>query len=220
MLRDVIGRGMGAPVVYFHPQGRRVLRLQAPHGHLHQDGTAARLDGHGSERVRAGEVPGLPDAVTGRGFAPGVAVLDKGYDGQPMHDACESRNIRPVIALKETPAVKAGAHKPRTCGHGEWVFAGADAKRGATKWRCPTGECSPASVGVKADRLHPLIPLGTERWKSLYRQRTAVERGFGRLKNELGLLPLRMRHIERVRLHADLTILAQLASALAATRDT
>jgi len=163
-------------------------------------------------------VPGLLDAATGRGFAPGVAVLDKGYDGQPMYDECESRGIRPVIALKETPAVKAGKHKPPACEHGEWTFAGADAKRGASKWRCPTGECHPASVWVKADRLHPLIPHGSERWKALYRQRTAVEREFGRLKHEWGMLPLRVRRIERVRLHVDLTMLAMLASALLAAR--
>jgi hypothetical protein len=165
-----------------------------------------------------GEVGGLLDAVIRRGFTPGVAVLDKGYDGQPMHDACESRDIRPVIAVKETQAVKDGKHKPPTCDHGEWTFAGADAKRGAAKWRCPSGECKPASQWIRMDRLHPLIPLGTDRWKSYYRQRTSVERGFGRLKHEWGLLPLRVRRIERVTLHADLTILAELAAALLKTR--
>ena len=114
-----------------------------------------------------GEVARLFDALAGRGFTPGVAVLDKGYDGQPMHDECESRGIRPVIALKETQAVKDGKHKPPTCDHGEWTFAGSDAKRGASKWRCPSGECKPASVWIKADRLHPLIPHGTDRWKAL-----------------------------------------------------
>jgi transposase len=164
------------------------------------------------------EVGALLDTVLARGFTPGAGVLDKGYDGQPMHDACESRGIRPVIALKETPAVKAGKHKPPTCEHGEWTFAGADTKRGATKWRCPTGECQPASVWIQADRLHPLIPHGSAKWKALYRQRTAVERGFGRLKNDWGLTPLRVRRIQRVQLHADLTILAQLASALLTAR--
>ncbi len=58
---------------------------------------------------------------------------------------------------RETPAVKRGEHHAPSCDHGEWTFAGADYKRRATKWRCPTGECQPASRGVKADRLHPLI---------------------------------------------------------------
>jgi hypothetical protein len=81
--------------------------------------------------------------------------------------------------------------------------------------RCPTGECKPASVWIKADRLHPLIPRETLRWKGLYRGRASVEREFGRLKNEWALSPLRVRGIERVRLHADLTILAKLSCALA-----
>ena len=54
----------------------------------------------------------------------------------------------------------------------------------------------------------------TTRWRKLYRRRASVERAFGRLKNEWSLTPLRVRRIERVRLHADVTILAQLASAL------
>jgi transposase, IS5 family len=162
------------------------------------------------------EVGGLLDAAIGRGFTPDLAVLDKGYDGEPMYETCESRGIRPVIALKETQAVKDGKHKPPTCEHGEWTFAGADAKRGASKWRCPTGECSPASTWIKADRLHPLIPHGTDRWKTSYKKRTSVEREFGRLKNDYGLTPLRARRLPRVTLHANLTILAQLASAIIA----
>jgi hypothetical protein len=51
--------------------------------------------------------------------------------------------------------------------------------------------------------------------EQLYRRRAAAERGLGRLKNGWALLPLRVRGIERVRLHADLTILVQLATALA-----
>jgi hypothetical protein len=67
---------------------------------------------------------------------------------------------------------------------------------------------------VKADRLHPLIPRETLRWQRPYRGRAAEERSFGRLKNEWSLTPLRVRGIERVRLHADLTILVKLAIAL------
>jgi len=123
-----------------------------------------------------------------------------------------------MIPLRETPAVIAGKDAPPWCAHGTWTFAGSDAKRGASKWRCPTGQCSPASVWVKADRLHTLVPRSTKRWKDTYRQRGAVERGFGRLKHEWGMLPLRVRRIERVRLHVDFTILAQLAGALDTAR--
>jgi hypothetical protein len=88
----------------------------------------------------------------------------------------------------------------------------------ASKWRCPTGECKPASAWIGVDRLHPLIPHESPRWWKFYKGRGAVEREFGRLKNEWALLPLRVRGLDRVRLHADLTILAKLSCALARAR--
>lgn len=112
------------------------------------------------------------------------AVMGRGYDTEAMHPAREDRGIRPVISLRQTTAVKQGEHLPRTCAHGEWTFAGADAICGASKWRCPAGECAVKSAWVKADRLHPLVPRTTERFKALYHQRRAVEREFGRLKHE------------------------------------
>ena len=160
----------------------------------------------------------LLDAVKARGFRPEVAILDMGYDHTLVYEGCEERDCHPVVPLRETPAVKAGKHRPPTCEHGTWTFAGSDAKRQAAKWRCPSGECQPASRWVTASRLHTLIPRGTDRWKKLYRQRGAVERENGRLKNEWGLLPLRVRRLERVALHADLTILARLTVALAKAR--
>jgi transposase len=147
-----------------------------------------------------------------------TAIMDKGYDTGPIHHGCMDRGICPVTPLRETPAVKRGEQDAPSCEHGTWTFAGADYKRRATKWRCPTGECQPASRWVKADRLHPLIPRESARSRKLYRSRGAVEREFGRLKHEWALLPLRVRGLERVRLHADLTILAKLACALSRAR--
>lgn len=170
------------------------------------------------ETARESEVPKvgrLVDEARRRGAAVATCALDRGYDVKPVYDALAERGVRPVIALKETGRVKKGAHRPPECEHGTWTFAGADAKRQATKWRCPTGGCKPASVWVKADRMHPLIPRTTARYKALYRERTSVERFFGRAKNEWGLTPLRVRGLERVRLHFDLTMLAMLGAALA-----
>jgi hypothetical protein len=161
-----------------------------------------------------GTVAPLLDKLRGLGIVPETCALDKGYDRTPVYEACEARDCHPIIPLMQTAPVKRGEHKPPTCEHGEWTFAGADKKREATKWRCPTGECKPASVWIKADRLYTLVPRSTQRWKGLYRGRASVERAFGRLKNEWGLAPLRVRRIERVRLHADLTILSQLTCAL------
>lgn len=163
-------------------------------------------------------VASLLDVTKRRDLSTEVCVMDKGYDARNIYEACESRGIRPVVPLRLTVNVANGHHHTPECEHGRWTFAGSDAKRGASKWRCPTGECTPASKWIKADRLHTLIPRTTDRWKSIYRTRVAVEREFGYLKHTWGLAPLRVRGLERVRLHADLTILTRLASALAAAR--
>jgi transposase len=144
--------------------------------------------------------------------------MDKGYDARSIYEGCEARDVRPIIPLIQTTGVKRGDHKTPTCEHGAWRFAGSDSKRGASKWRCPTGECKPTSVWIKAERMFPLIPRETPRSKALYRRRAAVEREFGRLKHDRALAPLRVRGLDRVRLHADLTIPAKLACALSRAR--
>ncbi len=211
-------RVVGAPFGRLHPQGRRVLRLQGPRRRLHRYRPSGGMgDAHGPRRrgsrrtVPAGQIADY-------GITSAACIADKGYDAGSFYEACEARNVRPVAPLRQTRKVAAGEHLPPTCEHGTWTFAGSDAKRGAAKYRCPSGECSPASVWIKADRLHTLIPRETARWKGLYRGRAAVEREFGRLKHEWALLPLRVRRIERVRLHADLTVLSRLAVARAEAR--
>lgn len=178
-------------------------------------GLPLALETHTARDAEVPVVPALLDKLAGYGIRVSVCIADRGYDAAPFYDRCEARGIRPVAPLRETPHVKAA---PPSCEHGVWTFAGSDAKRGAAKYRCPSGECSPASIRIKADRLHTLIPRETARWKDLYRSRVAVERNLGRLKHEWALLPLRIPRIERVSLHVDLTILAQLASALADAR--
>jgi hypothetical protein len=159
----------------------------------------------------------LIDAARERGFPVETCAMDKGYDSRALHDACEARDCRPVIAQIRARNAQTPDDVP-TCEHGRWTFAGADYDRKRTKWRCPSGECQPASTWIKADRRNPLIPRETKRFKALYHGRATVEREFGRLKHDYGLAPLRLRGIERVRLHADLTMLARLASALVKTR--
>lgn len=163
-------------------------------------------------------VEGLLDTALRRGAAPRTCALDKGYDVADVYASLAARGVRPVIPLTNSTRVKRGEHLPPSCAHGTWTFAGADERRSATKWRCPTAECRPRSVWLKAGRLHPLIPRDTARFKRLYKGRAAGEREFGRLKHEWGLAPLRVRGLARVALHADLTILARLASTLAAER--
>jgi hypothetical protein len=85
-------------------------------------------------------------------------------------------------------------------------------------------------VALPDRRLQARQPLGegrppasahlreTLRWGKLYAGRSAPECASGRLKERVGALPLRVRGVERVQLHADLTMLATLACALARAR--
>gem|GEM_PF-399921 len=173
------------------------------------------------ETAKANEslfVAPLIDMSKRRGIIAATAAMDKAYDIERVYGECAERDCEAIIPLRQTPGVKRGDHRPPSCKHGAWKFAGSDRKRGASKWRCPTGECRPASTWVAASRLHPLTPRETKRWKTLYRGRGSVEREFGRLKNEWGLKPLRVRGLDHVRLHADLTILTKLACALTKAR--
>ena len=74
-----------------------------------------------------------------RGFRPVTAAMDSAYDVAHVHDAFEAGGCRPVVKLRKTQGVLRGDHKPPTCEHGTWTFAGADYKRGASKWALPHG---------------------------------------------------------------------------------
>jgi hypothetical protein len=151
---------------------RRTSRLPGP----------SRRRGH----MKRSRSPRCSTSCMGAGIDPQTCATDKGYDTSPGYDACAERGVLPVVPLRQTTTVKRGEHKPPFCEHGEWRFAGADRKRNACKWRCPTGECKPASIWIKADRLHPLIPREALRWKGLYRRRASVERAFGQAQDRMG----------------------------------
>jgi hypothetical protein len=76
-------------------------------------------------------------------------------------------------------------------------------------------------IPLRRGRTQPETPIkrGTPEWTAKYKRRTAVEREFGRLKHEYGLAFLRVRRIERVRLHADLVMLGRLSQALGRARE-
>ena len=165
------------------------------------------------------EVAALLDALAGRGFTPG-RDLDKGYDGQPMHDVCESRGIRPVIALIGDAGVKAGKHKPpdmrarrvdiRRCGRqarrDEVALPGRRVQA-----RLGVDQGGPAAPAHPARHRPVEVPL-QEADRRGARVRPAQER----LRPDSAAGP----RLPRVTLHANLTILAQLASALLITQDT
>lgn len=177
-------RHLGPPFRYLDSQGRRVYGYKVHAAVCTRTGLPVAWETRTARDTEVPVVPALLDKLADYGIAPTVAVADRGYDVAPFYGECEGRGIRPVVPLRETPVVRAGKAAPPSCEHGAWTFAGADAKRGAAKYRCSSGECSPASVWIKTDRLHTLIPRETDRWKALYRSRGAGEREFGILKHQ------------------------------------
>lgn len=117
----------------------------------------------------------------------------------------ESLYVAPLL-----DKVRARGFQPETCA----MDKGYDNNRVMDE-TCERG-CIPIVCLRKGRNPQPSpIPHRTDEWKRLYRGRAAVEREFGRLKHDYALAPLRVRGLERVQLHADLTILARLSLALA-----
>jgi len=177
-----------------------------------------------------------PDASWGHRSALATRAAGSFY-GYKIHMAVDTKTDLPLAWRIETAkrneskfvaplldALHARGFKPETvtCDKAyDHVFVYAE---------CEARECDPIIPlrGTKKNqralplaiggRLFPRIPRHTERFRDLYRSRGAVEREFGRLKHDYGLDRLRVRGLERVQLHADLTILARLSQALSRAR--
>ena len=175
----------------------------------------------GRERERFSD----PDASWGHRSA--VSTRSHGgFYGYKLHLATCARTGLPLAWRVETAranesnfvaplvdAVKARGFKPETCA----MDKGYDNNRVYAETRergCVPIICLRKGRAIPLDR----IPYGSDEWKRLYRGRAAVEREFGRLKNEYGLTPLRTRGLARVREHADLVMIARLSLALARAR--
>jgi hypothetical protein len=169
----------------------------------------------GRERERFSD----PDASWGHRSA---VSTRKGGTGLPL--AWQVETARRHESLYVAPLLdnlRARGYRPRTCA----MDKGYDAVR--IHDECEQRGVSPV-VPLKGDkgdsviwpttdkptRFNPRIQRHTRRFRDLYMRRAAVEREFGRLKNDYGLAPLRARGLERVALHADLTMLARLVQAL------
>ncbi|MDX6704631.1 MAG: hypothetical protein QOI48_477 [Solirubrobacteraceae bacterium] len=132
-----------------------------------------------------------------------------GDDGQGLRQRADPRRLHgarrmPDHAASPEPAVVRGDHTGPYCEHGDWTFACADYTRKAPKWRCPTGDCKPASVWVKADRLHP--PSRKRRAPRSSTRAVARLSTSSRDSSTNGPCCRSASARDRVALHADLTI--------------
>jgi hypothetical protein len=176
----------------------------------------------GPERERYSD----PDASWGHRSAVSTRAAGSFY-GFKLHAAVCTRTGLPLAwriesarhneSLYVAPlldALKARGYQPETCA----MDKGYDNNRVIDETR--ERGCIPI-VCLRKGRPIPLsaIPYGSDEWKRLYRGRAAVEREFGRLKHDYGLAPLRVRGVDRVRLHVDLTMLVRMAQALSRARE-
>jgi len=138
-------------------------------------------------RDRAGQFTASFDAVLVSAGIQAVKIPPRSGSDAGLSSAASSTNTN---APRRSP------------GQGRWPSSG------TPQARIHMGQGRPAA---------PAHPARDRTIQGAVGQRVAVEREFGRLKNEWGLLPLRVRRLPRVRLHVDLTILAQLADAVVRT---
>ena len=162
-----------------------------------------------------------PDASWGHRSAVSTRAAGSFY-GYKLHLAACTRTGLPLAWRVETArrqeslyvaplldTLRANGFQPETCA----MDKGFDNDR---VWReTRERDCIPI-ICLRKGRPIPLntIPYRSDEWKRLYRGRAAVEREFGRLKNEYGLTPLRTRGLARVALHASLVMLGRLGQAL------
>ncbi len=178
-------------------------------------------------------LPGLVDQVAAK--HPGLKIryltADKGYDALSNYRHLDQRDIIPVIPLRNTD--KEGLYdqkgRPLCFGNKPMEYVGTDPDKGHL-FRCRQQGCHLKNrVGMtrycdieyyetlEGDALRKVgrLPRTTRRWKRLYKRRTSVERAFRSLKHSRLLNQHQYRGLDKVRLHASLSLLTYCATMLA-----
>lgn len=163
--------------------------------------------------------------------------MDCGYDSYETHRFfIEDAKITPIIPLRNNgttnPILNGESYLNEEgiihCFAGyKLINWGFDKERNRTKFRCPShlgriscmfsSSCNKSSYGrtfyvseTHNYRLIGPIPRGTKTWKEEYNTRTATERCNSELKGEHKLDKVRVRGINRVKIHVALSIIAQI----------
>jgi hypothetical protein len=95
-------------------------------------------------------LPGPLAASRPEGSEPKSPSWTWANDLGPVYDGFEARGCHPVIPLRETPAVKAGKHRPPVCEHD-----GRPLPEPTPSGRRPSGAAQPASAPRQADGSGP-----------------------------------------------------------------
>ena len=171
---------------------------------------------------------------------PKAIMADKGYDALPNFKHALKRKIIPIIAVRRPPKDKKTGERrynglydedgrPVCVGGMPMTYLGTDPK-GSHHFRCPPGGCrlknkidwsrycntehSEKPKG-KLLRIMGLVPRSSKLWKKWYKMRTAIERYFSSGKRSRLMDSHRYFRMDKVDLHANLSMLAYLLTALA-----
>ncbi|WP_366922865.1 transposase [Metallumcola ferriviriculae] len=171
-------------------------------------------------------------------FKPRYYAMDSGYDFNYIYDAIvNDYQAKPVIAYnprgsKSAPEGLDNDLQPICSAGYKMVYWGTDGDY--IKLRCPhvcgkvdcvhgSNWCSNSNYGYvrkvnykKEPRFYSYPFRGTEKWQSIYNQRTAVERCNSRLKEYLNLGNIRAKGIKKALTHCLLNSIALVAGTIAA----
>ena len=170
---------------------------------------------------------------------PKYVIADRGYDSAKNNQIAVELGMVPIIHIREpsgkTTKVYDNVSGAPTCiGQRPMEYVRTDPESGHHLFRCKRGGCELKVKGTKAighcqdwvweNPMNDLRVLGvvaraSEEWKEHYAKRQSVERLFGSLKRSRNLEVHFSRNINRMTLHATLSLVAYQATALARAKE-
>ena len=184
------------------------------------------------------ELPTLLDGAASAHpwFHPAYVIADKGYDSQANHTAVVERGAAPVIHLRRLPnrglqdSIYTQEGIPTCIGNLPMEYVRSDPEKGHL-YRCPAGGCALKNrKGVlycqdenwedpKVNpRLFGVIRRDSLEWKNLYRLRQGIERIFKSMKQSRRLEAHCLRGLDKIAVHAALSVLIFQATVLTRLR--
>ena len=188
-----------------------------------------------------GDSPMLPPVMERaqrhyRWWRPRVALADRAYDGNPIHEWLDQRGIVAIIPIKKMPRGQLydGLYTqdgvPTCMGGVPMEYAETDPYTGHRLYICREGGChqkgslkggvthcdgetwEDPSANI---RLLGRVRRGTAEWDALYDKRKSIERCFKSMKQSRRLERHYVRGLRHLRLHAAMACLTFQATALA-----
>ena len=169
---------------------------------------------------------------------PQYLLADRGYDSQEIHQMVADAGMTPIIDIRKPTAddnlydgVYSAKGKPLCLGSAEMDYVRTDPDTGRHLFRCPKGGCHLAGTGIVPNcrdeiwvnpddnlRVVGKVARANPIWKRLYKMRTSVERMFSALKYQRALEEHLVMGLEKILLHANVSVLTLAATQLAHLR--